>query len=226
MSTTAPPLIPPSFFFRAALPCPRVEKMPRSGKGPLLDLPDRCILPALGELDGRATWAEVRVGWNPAGLGIAVEVAGKAGRIVHDPNMPEDSDGVQLWIDTRDTRDIHRATRYCQRFHATVVPGTGKALDAAVRPLKIHRASADPPTADLAAIRSAAERTRTRVSPGAVPAGIGPARLRPGDEPPARLHATGSTDPDRGDQFLTVGREFPIGEDPSLWATLELIETD
>ena len=30
------------------------------------------------------------------------------------------------------------------------------------------------------------------------------------------------TDPDREDQYLTVGREFPIGEDPSLWATLEL----
>ena len=30
------------------------------------------------------------------------------------------------------------------------------------------------------------------------------------------------TDPDRGDQFLGVGREFPVAEDPSLWATLEL----
>jgi hypothetical protein len=32
------------------------------------------------------------------------------------------------------------------------------------------------------------------------------------------------TDPVRGDQFLSVGREFPVGEDPSLWATLELVE--
>jgi hypothetical protein len=26
----------------------------------------------------------------------------------------------------------------------------------------------------------------------------------------------------REDQFVGVGREFPIGENPSLWATLEL----
>ena len=33
-----------------------------------------------------------------------------------------------------------------------------------------------------------------------------------------------ATDPDRGDQYLGVGREFPVGEDPSLWATLCLAE--
>lgn len=26
----------------------------------------------------------------------------------------------------------------------------------------------------------------------------------------------------REDQFLAIGRDFPIGENPSLWATLEL----
>ncbi|MHC5539632.1 hypothetical protein ACYOEI_15550, partial [Singulisphaera rosea] len=30
------------------------------------------------------------------------------------------------------------------------------------------------------------------------------------------------SDPDLTDQFLGVGREFPVGENPSLWATLEL----
>jgi hypothetical protein len=29
-------------------------------------------------------------------------------------------------------------------------------------------------------------------------------------------------DPERQDQFLGVGREFPVGENPSLWSTLEL----
>jgi hypothetical protein len=32
------------------------------------------------------------------------------------------------------------------------------------------------------------------------------------------------TDPDRGEQHLVLGREFPIGEDPSLWATMLLAE--
>jgi hypothetical protein len=30
------------------------------------------------------------------------------------------------------------------------------------------------------------------------------------------------SDPERQDQFLGVGREFPVGENPSLWSTLEL----
>ncbi len=34
------------------------------------------------------------------------------------------------------------------------------------------------------------------------------------------------TDPERGDQFLGVGREFPIGEDPSLWSTLDLVDAE
>jgi hypothetical protein len=32
------------------------------------------------------------------------------------------------------------------------------------------------------------------------------------------------TDPTRGDQPLGPGRDFPAGEDPSLWNTLELID--
>jgi hypothetical protein len=31
-------------------------------------------------------------------------------------------------------------------------------------------------------------------------------------------------DPLRGAQFLSVGRDFPTGEDPSLWSTLELVD--
>ena len=30
-------------------------------------------------------------------------------------------------------------------------------------------------------------------------------------------------DAELGEQFLTVGREFPFDHDPSLWATLELV---
>ena len=30
------------------------------------------------------------------------------------------------------------------------------------------------------------------------------------------------SDAEREDQFLGVGRDFPIGENPSLWSTLEL----
>lgn len=224
MSTpSAAPLIPQGFYFRVALPCPKVEGIPRSGKARLLDLAPSCTLPELGSLDGRSRWAEVRVAWNSEGLGVSVEVTGKVGSITHVPDRPEDSDGAQLWIDTRDTRDIHRASRHCHRFHLGVVPGKGKTLDAEVRQLKIPRATVDAPLADLKPVRSAAQRTRSGYRlevflPGSVLNGFDPDTNR-------RLgFSYRVTDPDRGDQFLTVGREFPVGEDPSLWATLELIE--
>ena len=223
MSTA--PLIPSIFCFRFALPCPLVEGIPRDGKkGKLLDLADSCALPPLAGLDGHSTWAEVRLAWNAGGMGVAVEVSGKPGRIVHDPDRPEESDGVTFWIDTRDTRDIHRASRHCHRFHAAPVPGVGKGLVAAVRQLKIARSTADAPMADPALIRSAAERTRT----GYRLEVFLPASALNGYDPETNRRLGFSfraTDPDRGDASLALGREFPVGEDPSLWATLELVES-
>jgi hypothetical protein len=217
----APPLIPPSFYFRPALSCPRVDGILRAGKGRLLDLPRSCLLPSFGQIDGRSPWAEVFLGWNPEGLAVAVEVSGKPGTLQHAPDRPEDSDGLQLWVDTRDTRDIHRASRYCHRFIASVVPSKGKGLDVVVRQAKIARATADAPMADLEPVRSSAGRTRTGYLlelflPASVLLGFDPETNR-------RLGVCYRvTDPDRGDQHLSVAREFPVGEDPSLWATLEL----
>ena len=223
MSNVAPPLIPQSFSFRAAFRCPKIEGMPRSGKGRLLDLPDSSLLPMLGLLDGRTPWAEVRVAWNSEGLGVALDVSGKSGNLTHVADRPEESDGVQLWIDTRDTRDIHRASRYCHRFHLAVVPGKGKGLEVAVRQLAIPRATGEAPLADLGPVRSLAQRSRSGYRLEA----FLPASVLHGFDPETNRRlgfCYRVTDPDRGDQFLTVGREFPVGEDPSLWATLELSE--
>ena len=34
------------------------------------------------------------------------------------------------------------------------------------------------------------------------------------------------TDPETFDECLGAGREFPVGENPSLWSTLELVDPD
>ena len=115
-------LLPQAFWFRIAAPCPRVEDMPvRDARRPLLELPPSCRLPEGARLEGRSPWAEVRVGWNPRGLGIVVQAEGLA-----DPKLaadrPEGFADVQLWVDTRDTRDVSRATRFCHRFAAAIRP--------------------------------------------------------------------------------------------------------
>lgn len=217
------PLLPQAFWFRLAVPCHRIDALPRPvAKGRLLDLPAACTLPATSRLDGRDPWAEVRVAWNPNGLAFAFEVTGKAGPIVRDPVLPDASDGVQLWIDTRDTRDIHRASRFCHRFVALLSPtpkGSSPTVELAPKP--IHRAQADPPRIRAEVLQGRAETIR-----GGWRLEIFlPAEALHGFDPETNRRlgfAYQVNDPDRGAQFLGVGRDFPIGEDPSLWSTLEL----
>jgi hypothetical protein len=134
-------------------------------------------------------------------------------------------DGVQLWIDTRDTRDISRATRFCHRFTARL-RGLATArgplgLELAQRP--IARAVADAPICRTELLQGRAERLKGgwRIElflPAEALHGFDPETNR-------RLgfaYQVTDPDPQREDQFLGVGREFPVGENPSLWSTLEL----
>ena len=125
------PLLPQTFWFRFCTVCPRIDEIPRSGaRGGLLDLPEVCTLPDLAALDGRTSWATVRVGWNPQGLGIAILAVGRAGQATVEPERPEGFADVDFWIDTRDTRNVSRATRFCHRFGAHLtLSRRGKSLD-------------------------------------------------------------------------------------------------
>jgi len=221
MSATS--LIPQTFWFRLAIPCPRVDGLPKASElGRLLDLPESCRVVPTVALEGRSPWSEARVAWSPKGLALQFEVRGKLSKIRNAPYMADASDGVQIWIDTRDTRDVHRATRFCHRFSATLAPDKAKKSVAVKFEQKpIHRALADAPLARPEAIRARAEATKNGWR---LELFLGAEALNGFDpETNRRLGlAYQVSDPDRGDEFLTVGRDFPIGEDPSLWATLEL----
>ena len=54
--------------------------------------------------------------WNDFGLAVQVEVRGKSQPLVGDADKPSGSDGLRLWIDTRDSRTGHRGSRYCHQF--------------------------------------------------------------------------------------------------------------
>ncbi len=213
-------LLPQPFWFRVAHSCRRVEAIPRA-KGRLLDLTEAHALVDLNQLDGKTSWVQARAAWNDRGLAFSFEIREKVGEISPEPGRPNGSDAVQLWIDTRDTRTIHRATRFCHRFYATVVPGTGRTLDVEVSQKPIARALADPPMTLATAVQARAERIvmgyRLELFfPSTALVGFDPTENR-------RLGLNFQvTDPDRGDIFAGVGREFPIGEDPSLWATMIL----
>ncbi len=225
MAATSQGLIPQAFWFRLSLPCRRIDGLPRTeDRGRLLDLPASCALPPLARLEGREPWSEVRVAWNPGGLAVAVEVSGKLRPVqAPDPDDLTPPDGVGIWIDTRDTRNVHRATKFCHRFAVAVVPARGKGggLEAKVAQKSIHRALGDAPRAPEGAVSTRAETTKT----GWRLELFFPAEALHGFDPETNRRLglmVQATDPDRGDEFLLLSREFPVGEDPSLWATIEL----
>ena len=223
------PLLPQAFWFRLSLPCRRIDDLPRT-VGPrerLLDLPASCRLPTTPPLEGLAAWADVRVAWNPSGLAVAVEAGSRSGggAGTHD-DRPEGMDGVQVWVDTRDARTNNRATRFCHRFTARLRGlGTRGALTVDLAQKPIARAVADASICRPERLQGQAERLKAgwRIElflPAEVLHGFDPETNR-------RLgFAYQVTDPDREDQFLGVGREFPVGENPSLWSTLELREPE
>ncbi len=215
-------LLPQAFWFRIAAPCPRVDGLPiRDARRPLVELPPASILPQCARLDGRLPWAEVGVGWNPGGLAVVIRAEG-----LGDPKLtadrPENFADVNLWIDTRDTRDVARATRFCHRFVVAIqLQRPGKTLNSEVVHKPIARAIADPPMARSGQVESRAELLRDGWTlevflPAATLNGFDPDTNR-------RLgFAYQISDHIREDQYLGVGRDFPIGENPGLWSTLEL----
>jgi len=198
--------------------------MPREGSaGALLDLPAEAAVPDLAALDGRASWASVRIGWNPNGLGIVVHADG-LGANARTPDRPEGFASLSFWIDTRDTRNVSRATRYCHRFQArlTLEPNK-KTLRAAVEQKPIARAMADAPLAPSSELR---HRTELHKKGWRFELFL-PAKALHGYDPETNRRlgfAYQVSDGERDDQFLGVGRDFPLGENPSLWSTLELVD--
>ncbi len=117
---------------------------------------------------------------------------------------------------------MSRATRFCHRFQARLTGlGARGTLGVEVAQRPIARAIADAPLCRPDALAARAERLRG----GWRLELFLPAEALHGFDPETNRRlgfAYQVTDPDREDQFLGVGREFPIGENPSLWSTLEL----
>lgn len=214
-------VIPPAFAFRFAFPVPRVEKLPRRGKR-LLNLDESCRLthPGAG-LDFKPSNVDVRAGWNDNGIGLSAEISGKEHPPVSNPDRPDETDGIQFWLNTRSTRTIHRANRLCHTF-CLLPNGDGKdGLSPLVRQLPIARASEDAPIFPPDAFRSASQTTADGYR---VEAWI-PANCLNGFDPeesPQLGFYWMLRDSEIGDRTLTVDTAFPFVGDPSLWQLLEL----
>ncbi|HEX7376568.1 MAG TPA: hypothetical protein VF278_05620 [Pirellulales bacterium] len=215
------PLLPASFLFRFALPC-RYKTSLWTDRGAELD--DTFRLPELTAIDAQHTFAEMRVAWSEAGLAFDAVVRGKRQQPWCREARPDDSDGVRLWIDTRDTHNIHRASRFCHQF-IFMPGGAGRGLDE--------------PCADQVLINRARENAkpvrpgvlrvlREKLADGYRLQGLVPAAALTGFDPvenPRLGFTYAVVDREIGEQTLHCPSDFAYREDPSLWSTLELVRS-
>ena len=211
-------LLPTRLLFRFAVDC-RWHAAPEAGP---LDPAYR--LPALEELEGRAGFGDVRVAWNHSGLAVTVEVKRKTRPLWCRETKVEDSDGLQVWIDTRDTHNIHRASRFCHRF-VFLPAGGGRQFD---RPVA-DQALVDRARENAAPVRPGHLKVASEIRadgyllwafiPAAALTGFNP------DDHPKLGFTYLLFDRQAGEQTFGVGSQFPFAADPSLWGTLELVRT-
>lgn len=211
-------LLAPTFLFRFSVPCCHRTTV---WSDRIIKLSDKYILPSFSELEGKKQFADLRAAWSEEGLLFVVQVSGKQQAPWCRLTRMEDSDGLQIWIDTRDAHNVHRANRFCHRFQF-LPSGGGHRLDepiAALFPINRAKESPKPVEAELFRVRSTVRPdgyTLEAMIPAKALTGFNPI-----DNP--RLGFTYAVvDRELGWQTFTVGPEFPFVEDPSLWGTLEL----
>lgn len=215
-------MIPPRFLFRFELPCRYRGDMPNDGEE-LLGLPSKYALASFADMDGMEDFGDVRVAWNEKGLGISVRVMGQTTPPRCDPDRPTTSDGLQVWIDTRDARTVHRATRFCHHF-SFLPSGAGRhRREPFATWLRINRAREDQRVCDMSLVKVFSQER----SGGYLLEAFLPAEVLTGFDPaenPRLGFFYWLKDTELGSQSLSASRDFPVAEDPSLWSVLELVK--
>ncbi len=214
------PLIDSTFLFNFSTPC--LYRSPLwNAKG--VELPTANLIPCFGELEGKEIFAELRAAWSEKGLLFDLTVRGKRQIPWCRDSRLLDSDGLQIWIDTRDTHNIHRATRFCHQF-LFLPMGSGRRGDEPVATMmKVNRAREESRTLNAAKMPVVSNRTTDgyRMSVHI------PAVCLTGFDP-SEHHQLGFMymvhDRELGVQTFSMGPEFPVTEDPSTWGSLQLTQ--
>ncbi|MEP3482426.1 MAG: hypothetical protein ABJZ55_24505 [Fuerstiella sp.] len=173
------------------------------------------------ELNETPAFADIFAGWNAEGFGLKVCVHGKPEAASGDSKDLSISDAVLVWLDTRPTGDVHRATEYCHHF--AVLPA--------------DRQAKGKPSISQQPI---AQQRSTRIEFSAKQMSLQSKTTKTGYElevwiPTTQLHGFREVsdigrlgfhcvvkDGHLGDQAFHLSGDFPTGYDPSTWITLEL----
>ncbi len=80
-------------------------------------LGDEFLIPDFNVLGGKARSGTVSAAWSELGLFFEARVVGKKQPVRFVQERGGFSDGLRLWIDTRNSPNVHRAGRFCHCFH-------------------------------------------------------------------------------------------------------------
>lgn len=220
------------FLFRFRVPCRKTEQSWSQTDGITLDA--SYSLPDFSSLDSTLSGNEgtkqltarkpfdLRIAWNPKGLFFSLNVYGKNQLPWCRGMHPEESDGLQICLDTRNVKDVHRATRFCHRLVFLPTQGSNLNSGPLVVWLPIHRAKDHPSPINLKSIRLL---SRFKSKDYRLDAFLPAETLtgyNPQEHPALGFHFVFS-DRELGNQYFLVQPPLPHDQDPSLWGTLELI---
>ena len=208
-------------FFRFELPVRYLGRTPPID-GSMRKWTADYLLPPLIELEDEPAFADVYAAWNEEGFLIAFDVPQRRGLPECDPVKWWSKDGVRVCIDTRDARDIKRATRFCHFFYFLPTGGGGDGRQPIVGFHRMSRAKEPPPTIDTSRIRVGVQMDRRGYSLEAAIPGSCLNGWDPVEHPRIGLFYK-VKDIYRGEQHLTVDDELGWNVDPSTWATAVLV---
>ena len=216
-------LVPNRLLFRFEMPL-RYRESPAID-GDLSDWSDAFLLPDLSRLDGHEPFGQIWLAWNETGLFLACRVEGRRSPFECDPKAFWKGDNLRLMTDMRDTRDLKRASRYCQQFYFLPAGGgkDGKvpvAGAARVNRATEHAPPVPPGSIPIAGTREGSVYTLEAHIPAEVLSGFDP------DEHTRIGICTMLEDRDLGQQYLTVGDDLNWHIDPSTWATAVLVRDE
>ena len=212
-------LAPSTLLYRFSIPCNYTASQ-WSTKG--IQLGQDYLLPMLSELNEQAGFAEIKTAWNEKGLFFTVQVVGKQQNLWCRHTQMLESDRLMVWLDTRNTHNVHRATRFCHWFLAMPLGEGRDSKKPLTTMLKINRSKEDSPT-----LNQNKQLAVSKLIPGGYELYLHiPANNLNGWDPAEHTRIGFNyaiVDRELGWQTLATGPELPIEQDPTLWHTLELV---
>ncbi|MBI4581898.1 MAG: hypothetical protein HY718_19530 [Planctomycetes bacterium] len=189
--------------------------------GNLADWSDEYLLPDLDRIEERQPFGRIWMGWNESGLFIACRVEGRSGPFRCDPKQYWKGDNLRLCTDMRDTRDIKRASRYCQQFYFLPSGGGRDGRSPVAGAVRVPRATENAPSVPESLIRIAGQRSGQVYAMEAHIPAVALSGFDPQEHRRIGIY-TMLEDVELGQQYLTVGDDLNWHIDPSTWATAVL----